>query len=163
MVEFSPLTTIRKMATGHVNEAHPATLGRFELRRILGQGAQSVVWLAFDPRLEREVAIKLLKVGKGADAAAVAQWLKEARSVSRLTHPNIVPVFEAELQDHQPYLVFEYISGQTLSTIIQKSGAMPPIQAVTLMIGLLDALMAAGGRADGTTRVGDNAVPDPTR
>ncbi len=131
------------MATGHVTEAGPATLGRFELRRILGQGAQSVVWLAFDPRLEREVAIKLLKVGKGADAAAVAQWLKEARSVSRLTHPNIVPVFEAELQDHQPYLVFEYISGQTLSTIIQKSGAMPPIQAVTLMIGLLDALMAA--------------------
>jgi hypothetical protein len=66
MAEFSPLTTIRKMATGQAMQSGPAMLGRFELRRILGQGAQSVVWLAFDPRLEREVAIKLIKVGKDA-------------------------------------------------------------------------------------------------
>ena len=72
-------------------------VGRFELRRVLGEGAQSVVWLAFDPRLEREVAIKLMKVDQGADATAVAHWLQEARSVSRLKHPHIVPVFEADL------------------------------------------------------------------
>lgn len=143
MAEFSPLTTIRKMATGQTMQSGPAMLGRFELRRILGQGAQSVVWLAFDPRLEREVAIKLIKVGKDAGTAAIADWLQEARSVSRLTHPNIVTVFEADLQDQQPYLVFEYIPGKTLSEVIQKSGAMLPIQAVTLMLGLLDALIVA--------------------
>jgi len=99
MADFSPFTTLKRLATGQSAPPEPAMLGRFELRRILGRGAQSVVWLAFDPRLEREVAIKLLKVGQGSDASAIAQWLQEARSVSRLTHPNIVPVFEADVQE----------------------------------------------------------------
>ncbi|MES2879826.1 MAG: HDOD domain-containing protein [Pseudomonadota bacterium] len=118
-------------------------LGRFELRRILGQGAQSVVWLAFDPRLEREVAIKLMKVGKEADSSVITQWLQEARSVSRLTHPNIVPVFEADVQDQQPYLVFEYVPGQTLAAVITKRHALPPAEAVALMMDVLDALVVA--------------------
>ena len=67
-----------------------------------GQGAQSVVWLAFDPRLEREVAIKLMKIGDGATMTAIPQWLQEARHVSRLSHPNIIPVFEADVQDPKP-------------------------------------------------------------
>lgn len=118
-------------------------LGRFELRRVLGQGAQSVVWLGYDPRLEREVAIKLMKTGQGSDASTIAQWLQEARSVSRLTHPNIVPVFEADVQDQQPYLVFEYVSGQTLSALLAKRGALPPAEGVALMMEVLDALVVA--------------------
>jgi len=113
-------------------------LGRFELRRILGRGAQSVVWLGFDPRLEREVAIKLMKVDKGSDASVITQWLQEARSVSRLTHSNIVPVFEADVQEQQPYLVFEYVPGQTLAALLGKRGAVPPGEAVTLMLDVLD-------------------------
>lgn len=143
MVDFSPLSTIKRLATGQSAQQEPAMLGRFELRRILGQGAQSVVWQAFDPRLERDVAIKLMKVGKGSDASAIAQWLQEARSVSRLTHPNIVPVFEADVQDQQPYLVFEYVPGQTLATILGKRGALPPVEGVALMMDVLDALVVA--------------------
>ncbi len=120
MADFSPLNTIRRLPTGPSTPAQPALLGRFELRRILGRGAQSIVWLAFDPRLEREVAIKVIKVGTSSDASALAQWLQEARSVSRLTHPNIVPVFEADVQDQQPYLVFEYVPGQTLAVRLAK-------------------------------------------
>ena len=82
-----------------------ATLGRFELRKVLGQGAQSTVWLAFDPRMEREVAIKVMRPGTGSDEKAIAQWLQEARSVGRVKHPNIVLVYEADIQDRQPYLV----------------------------------------------------------
>ena len=118
-------------------------LGRFELRRILGQGAQSVVWLGFDPRLEREVAIKLIKMGKGAELSAIPQWLNEARSVSRLTHPNIVPVFEADVHDQQPYLVFEYVPGQTLSSVLATRGALPAAEAVALIVDVLDALIVA--------------------
>jgi eukaryotic-like serine/threonine-protein kinase len=114
-------------------------LGRFELRRILGRGAQATVWLAFDPRLEREVAVKLLRDG---DAAAVGDWLHEARNVSRLTHPHIVPVFEADVHDGQPYLVFEYVAGPTLSERIRE-GAMPARAAVQTLLGVLDALTAA--------------------
>lgn len=143
MVDFSPLSTIKRLASGQSAQPAPSMLGRFELRRILGQGAQSVVWQAFDPRLERDVAIKLMKVARGSDATAVAQWLQEARSVSRLTHPNIVPVFEADVQDQQPYLVFEYVPGQTLATILGKRGALPPAEGVALMADVLDALVAA--------------------
>ena len=96
--------------------ATPGTLGRFELRRVLGKGAQATVWLAFDPRLEREVAVKLLREGEG---AAVGDWLHEARNVSRLTHPHIVPVFEADLHEGRAYLVFEYVPGPTLAERIR--------------------------------------------
>ena len=118
-------------------------LGRFELRRILGQGAQSVVWLAFDPRLEREVAIKQMKLDQGADEATLDQWLQEARSVSRLTHPGIVPVFEADVHEQKPYLVFEYVPGQTLAQLLAQRGALPPAEALALARDVLDALAAA--------------------
>lgn len=143
MAESSPLSTIRRLASGRTDTARPSQLGRFELRRILGQGAQSVVWLGFDPRLEREVAIKLIKVGDGASIAAIPQWLQEARHVSRLSHPNIVPVFEADVQDLHPYLVFEYVPGQTLTDLLAKNGAMPAVEAADLMSDVLDALAVA--------------------
>ncbi|MDP2370351.1 protein kinase domain-containing protein [Rhodoferax sp.] len=142
MADFSPLSTVRRLATGKV-PAPGSMLGRFELRRMLGQGAQSVVWLAFDPRLEREVAIKIMRGSQGVDAQALAQWLQEARSVSRLKHANIVPVFEADVQDQQPYLVFEYVAGQTLAELIRKQGALPSADAARLMIDVLDALVVA--------------------
>ncbi|MGI9132929.1 MAG: protein kinase domain-containing protein [Rhodoferax sp.] len=119
------------------------TLGRFELRRVLGQGAQSTVWLAFDPRMEREVAIKVMRPGEGSDDTAVAQWLQEARSVASVSHPNIVPVYEADIQDRQPYLVFEFVAGQTLDQWLKQRGALPVNEAVALMMEVLDALAVA--------------------
>jgi serine/threonine protein kinase len=119
------------------------TIGRFELRKILGQGAQSTVWLAFDPRMEREVAIKMMRVGDGSDDSAVSHWLQEARSVGRIQHPNIVPVFEADIYERQPYLVFEYIAGQTLEQLIKARGALPANEAVALAMDILDAMTVA--------------------
>ncbi len=116
-------------------------VGRFELRRVLGSGAQATVWLAHDPRLDREVAVKLLD--PHGDALALRMWLQEARAVSRLTHPHIVPVFEADDGDGEPYLVFEYVPGLTLAERRRSQPAMPPREAVSLMLGILDALAAA--------------------
>ena len=120
-----------------------AAIGRFERKRVLGQGAQAQVWLAFDPRLEREVAIKLMKPAAQQNSTAVEQWLQEARSVSRLTHANIVPVFEADMHDNQPYLVFEYVPGLTLAQQLVTQGALPAPQAVAIMQDVLGALVAA--------------------
>jgi len=120
-----------------------ATLGRFELRRVLGQGGQSTVWLAFDPRMEREVAIKVMRPSPGSDEQAVTQWLQEARNASRVTHPNIVPVYEADVHGRQPYLVFEYIAGNTLDQHLQQRGALPAAEAVALMMDVLDAVAVA--------------------
>ena len=115
------------------------TIGRFELRRELGKGAQATVWLAYDARLEREVAVKLMTD----EIDAADPWLQEARSVSRLSHPNIVPVFEADRHGAQPYLVFEYVSGQTLAQRLRQHGAMPAHEAVAMMLGVLEALQVA--------------------
>ena len=118
-------------------------MGRFELRRVLGQGGQSTVWLAFDPRMEREVAIKVMRPSPGSDEQAVTQWLQEARNASRVTHPNIVPVYEADVHGRQPYLVFEYIAGNTLDQHLQQRGALPAAEAVALMMDVLDAVAVA--------------------
>jgi serine/threonine protein kinase len=120
----------------------PTHIGRFELRRVLGRGAQGVVWQAFDPQLEREVAIKQMRAGR-AEAQAVQRWMTEARAVSRLSHPHIVTLFEADLQGDQPCLVFEYVSGQTLAELIGQRGAMAAAVAVPLMLGVLDGLAHA--------------------
>ncbi len=116
-------------------------IDRFELKRVLGKGAQATVWLALDERLDREVAVKLLN--PGADPLAVDQWLHEARAMSRLAHPHIVPVFEADVSQGQPYLVFEFVDGPTLSQALRSGGALPVHEAVPLMLGVLDALAAA--------------------
>lgn len=143
MATFSTLNTLRQQFAISATVQTGGTIGRFQLRQQIGQGGQSTVWLAFDPRLEREVAVKLMRVEKGADAVVVAQFLQEARSVSRLTHPNIIPVFEADVQDGQPYLVFEYVRGKTLADLLLQRGALPPREAVALMLNVLEALVAA--------------------
>lgn len=121
----------------------PRRLGRFELRRELGKGAQASVWLAVDTRLEREVAVKVLAAGVNVAGDDLTHWLQEARSVSRLTHPNIVPVFEADVHDGRACLVFEYVPGRTLAEHSRARGALPPHEAIGLMLGVLDALQAA--------------------
>lgn len=116
-------------------------LARFELQRVLGRGAQAQVWLAHDPRLDREVAVKVMN--PGADAISVSQWLHEARACSRLTHPNVVPVFEADEHEGQPYLVFEFVDGPTLAQARKGGKPMPAREAVAVVMGILDALAAA--------------------
>ncbi|MBL8333600.1 MAG: HDOD domain-containing protein, partial [Rubrivivax sp.] len=116
-------------------------VGRFELQRVLGRGAQASVWLAHDPHLQREVALKML--APGSDAQAVSQWLHEAHAVSRLSHPNIVPLFEADDSNGASVLVFEYVDGGTLSDELRSTGPMPPARAVEVMLGVLDALALA--------------------
>jgi serine/threonine protein kinase len=129
------------LAEPHAPQAKGVRVGRFVLIDTLGRGAQATVWRAHDERLDREVALKLLRPGAG--AISVNQWLHEARAVSRLSHPNIVPVFEADDADGQPYLVFELVRGRTLAEALRCAGAMPPRAAVTLLRGVLEALRAA--------------------
>ncbi|MCK6410156.1 MAG: protein kinase, partial [Thauera sp.] len=118
------------------------TIGRFEIRRELGRGAQSVVHLAWDPQLEREVALKALHLGPrpGHDNASL---LAEARAVSRLRHPGIVPVFEAGEDGGDPYLVFEYVPGESLAALLDRRGPLPAGEAVERMLEILAALAEA--------------------
>src|SRR3990167_6053981 len=72
MSDFAPLSTARRLVMGG-GGAQPAFLGRFELQRVLGQGAQATVWLAQDPRLQRPVAIKLMPPMQGQDASEIGR------------------------------------------------------------------------------------------
>ncbi|HRE15781.1 MAG TPA: protein kinase [Rhodocyclaceae bacterium] len=117
-------------------------IGRFEIRRELGRGAQSVVYLGLDPQLQREVAIKTMHFAQPSPDQN-KMLLSEARMVSKLRHPNIVPIFDAGEQENDLYLVFEYVPGKTLSDFLRSSGALPAVQAVSKIRPVLDAVAAA--------------------
>ncbi len=117
-------------------------IGRFEIRRELGRGAQSAVYLAYDPQLQREVAIKTLHFAKS-DSARNQALLTEARSVGKLKHPNIVPIYDAGEQGGDPFLVFEYVDGPTLTELIKRDGHLGPALAADMMRQVLDALAQA--------------------
>ena len=117
-------------------------IGRFEILRELGRGAQSVVYLARDPHLQREVAIKTLHFSRP-DPVQNARLLEEARTVSNMRHPNIVPIFEAGEEDGDLYLVFEYVPGRNLGDYLREAGALSPVRALTVLMPVLDAVAHA--------------------
>jgi serine/threonine protein kinase len=117
-------------------------IGRFEVRGELGRGAQSVVYLAWDPQLQREVAIKTLHFTR-ADPKRNAELLEEARTSSRFRHSNVVPIFDAGEQEGDPYLVFERVEGRNLAELLKAEGPLPPIKVANLMRQVADALAQA--------------------
>jgi eukaryotic-like serine/threonine-protein kinase len=118
------------------------SIGRFEIRGELGRGAQSVVYLAWDPQLQREVAIKTLHFSL-ADTARNALLLDEARTASKFRHQNVVPIFDVGEQEGDPYLVFERVDGRNLADILKQEGPLPPVKAAALLRQVADALAQA--------------------
>ena len=117
-------------------------VGRFEIIRELGRGAQSVVYLARDPHLQRQVAIKTLHFSRP-DPQQDRQLLEEARLVSQLRHPSIVPIFEAGEEQGDLYLVFQYVPGKNLAEYLQLNGGLTPARAIAIMQPILDAIAHA--------------------
>jgi serine/threonine protein kinase len=117
-------------------------IGRFEIIRELGRGAQSVVYLARDPHLQREVAIKTLHFSSP-DPLKNQQLLSEARMVSQLRHPNIVPIFEAGEEQGDLYLVFEFVPGKSLGEHLKTGGRLTPVKAIAILHSVLDAIAHA--------------------
>ncbi len=125
------------MGTSPLLDSPTATLGRFRLIRQLGRGAQGVVYLASDPQLDRQVAIKTLTLSTDSDGERVQNLMREARTASRLSHPNIIPVYEVGSEGATPYIVFEYVEGQTLRQILRADGPLPLARAVVVMSQIL--------------------------
>ncbi len=93
----------------------PRQIGRFAVLRELGRGAMGVVYAGYDEELDRRVAIKLVDLGDRSDASfGRNQLLREAQALARLTHPNVVAVFEAGVHDGRVYLAMEYVHGVDL-------------------------------------------------
>ena len=115
-------------------------IGRFEIIRELGHGVQGVVYLAHDPQLDRQVAIKTLHTGT---VEQTDRLLHEARIASNLQHSNIVTLYDAGEHDDMPYLVYAYVEGPTLMDLIEEEGTLPLVQAAQIASGVLDALVSA--------------------
>jgi serine/threonine protein kinase len=104
--------------------------GRYRIERTLGRGAMAVVYLARDEELHRHVAIKILSEQLGADEGIRARFLREARLASRLSHPNVVQVYDANAAGARLFIVMEYVAGSTLA----ECGTLPPDEAVDLAL-----------------------------
>ncbi|MBX9579477.1 MAG: serine/threonine protein kinase, partial [Gemmataceae bacterium] len=101
-------------------------LGAYVVLDGLGRGGMGAVYLAEHTELHRKVAIKVLIVGKGDDQKLAAErFLREARAVAALDHPNIVRIFDVSRHFDIPYLVMEYVEGETLQQVLDRDGTMP--------------------------------------
>jgi serine/threonine protein kinase/formylglycine-generating enzyme required for sulfatase activity len=119
------------------------TLDRFELIRVLGQGAFGTVYLGLDPRLDRHVAIKVAKTGVLNSKSDVDRFNRESRAAAQLRHPNIVPVYEAGQLKGSSYIVHDFIEGQTLKQLLKTRGRLPPDEAAKTMIQIARAMAYA--------------------
>jgi hypothetical protein len=124
-----------------------ATLGRFQVRRELGRGAFGVVYLAYDPLLRREVALKVPGPQTIVTPEVGDRFLREARAAACLEHPNLVPVYEAGQLGPVCYLASAYCPGQTLAAWLKERQELTPWRdAADLVATLADAVEHAHGR-----------------
>lgn len=117
--------------------------GRYRVTRHLADGGMGSVFVAIDERLDREVALKVMRADLARDEAFVARFRREARSAARLSHPNVVAVTDQGSDGHYAFLAMELVSGQTLRQLIRRRGALPTSEALTLFDSILDGLSAA--------------------
>jgi non-specific serine/threonine protein kinase len=118
------------------------TLGRFELRQLLGKSAGTMVWLAFDPRLGQELMLTLPRV-QPPDAAAAQRWQAEVRLAARLNHPQLAHVVEVGVQEHWPYVAVDRALGITLPEWLAEHPQPSPLEAVAWLCQALEGVAFA--------------------
>ena len=119
-------------------------LGPYEILSSLGAGGMGEVYKARDPRLGRDVAIKVLPEPMAGDPSRLHRFQQEARAVAALSHPNILAIFDVGTSE-QPYLVTELLDGETLRTVVAR-GAFPIARAIEVALQLISGLSAAHDR-----------------
>jgi eukaryotic-like serine/threonine-protein kinase len=120
--------------------------GRYRLEARIGAGGMSTVYRALDETLQRRVAVKLMTREVASDCDQLERFRREARAVAQLSHPNIVGVIDAGEDDGRPYIVFEYVDGETLKDRIRRKGRLAIPEAVAYSIEIARALGAAHAR-----------------
>ena len=108
--------------------------GRYELEQLIGSGGMAAVYRGFDRRLERRVAVKILHASLVGDREVVERFRREAQTVARLSHPNVVSVIDRGEVAGRPYLVFEYVEGETLDQLLRRGPRLSIRRALTLAI-----------------------------
>ncbi len=120
--------------------------GRYRLEAKLGSGGMSTVYLARDQTLDRPVAVKVMHREMSEQADQLERFRQEARSVAKFSHPNVVSVIDAGEDGGHPYIVFEYVEGETLKQRISRNGALDPQEAIAYAIEIARGLSVAHAR-----------------
>ena len=119
-------------------EEIPKTIGRYLIKRLLGEGAFGRVYEAHDPQLDRRVAVKVAKQISG--NTQVQRFLREARAAAKLRHPNIIPVYEYGQVDDENIIVYEYVAGETLKSYIRRQTRLPLDETVAIIRDIANGL-----------------------
>ncbi|MEL7496129.1 MAG: serine/threonine-protein kinase [Planctomycetota bacterium] len=142
-----PTPTDQDAATAELDTAPvPDRVGRFEIIQMIGQGGFAKVFLARDPDLNRNVALKLLRSSLFFSEDVTNRFEREARAAAVLNHPNIVPVFESGNLDGQRYIASAYCEGMTLEQWLGKNEAVPFSKSAAMIAVLADAVEHAHQR-----------------
>src|SRR5262245_21448668 len=120
-------------------------LGPYEISSLLGVGGMGEVYRARDPRLARDVAVKVLSIGTGREGEYLQRFEAEARAAGSLNHPNVLAVHDVGDQDGLPYVVSELLEGQTLRQRLQ-AGPLPVRRALEYARQIAEGLAAAHAR-----------------
>src|SRR3954449_5636553 len=120
--------------------------GRYRLEAKLGSGGMSTVYLANDETLDRAVAVKVMHREMSEQEDQLERFRQEARAVAKLSHPNVVAVIDAGEDGGHPYIVFEYVDGETLKQRIDRVGPLPVAEATAYAIELGRGLSAPHAR-----------------
>ena len=124
----------------------PKTIGKYQIKSSLGEGAMGVVYEGFDPDIERRVAIKILHphlIEYKNGAEFLERFKREAKSAARCTHPNIVTVLEYGQDGEMPFIVMEFVEGASLDEIIKQGSGIALRKSLSIISQLLNALHAA--------------------
>jgi serine/threonine-protein kinase len=130
-------TTLQDPLVGHVLD------GRYRVDARIAVGGMATVYRALDTRLDRVLALKVMHPTLAADSSFVERFIREAKSVARLAHPNVVQVFDQGADGSYVYLAMEYIAGCTLRDVLRERGALQPRAALDILEPVLAALGAA--------------------
>src|SRR5664279_1216405 len=117
--------------------------GRYEISGRLAQGGMAVVYAAFDTRLDRSVAVKIMHPALAADEDFVGRFRREAKAAARLSNPHVVAVTDQGQDGDVIFLVMELIEGRTLREVLREAGRLDETSALQFMIPVLEALAAA--------------------
>ena len=120
--------------------------GRYELLELIGKGGMSSVYKAHDRLLDRQIAVKILHPHFTEDEEYVERFRREARAVAQLSHPNIVTVIDRGEDERRQFIVFEYVEGENLKQMLERTGPMPVRDALLLTLQMARALAFAHGR-----------------
>jgi serine/threonine protein kinase len=123
-----------------------AELAGYRVEAVAGRGGMGVVYRAFQPGLERTVALKVIAPDRARDREFRERFVRESRLAASLDHPNVVPVYEAGERDDQLFIAMRWVEGTDLRRLLRESGALPPRLAATIVAQVAGALDAAHAR-----------------